>query len=81
MNITGGYFQVLDFVNRLDSLPRIIVVDSINVSGGAVSQLTVALTARMFVSANKPVAGSGATTTTTSTTVPGATTTTSAAGG
>ena len=34
MSISGGYSQVLDFMNRLDSLPRIIVIDTLNVSAG-----------------------------------------------
>jgi Tfp pilus assembly protein PilO len=89
MNITGGYFQVLDFVNRLDRLPRIVVIDGMTLSGSQGGQLTAQLTARMFVSAVKPVAGStgaagttGSATgsTTTSTAVPGATTTSSVAG-
>jgi len=81
ISITGGYFQVLDFVNRLDRLPRIVVVDNLSLTSAAAGQLTAAVTARMFVSAARPVAGSSATsgaaggTTTTSTTAPGATTT------
>ena len=36
MTISGGYSQVLDFINRLDALPRIVVIDGLNVaaSGG-----------------------------------------------
>jgi Tfp pilus assembly protein PilO len=74
MTITGGYFQVLDFVNRLDDLPRLVVIDSINVSGGEGGQLNVSLQARMFVGV--PPAEPGATTTTTATTAAAPTTTT-----
>jgi Tfp pilus assembly protein PilO len=85
MSISGGYFQVIDFLNLLDKLPRIVVIDSLSISGGgSTGQLSVTLQARMFISAAKPVAGSagaagaagasGATTTTTTTA--GATTTT-----
>ena len=83
MTANGGYFQVLDFVNRLDRLPRIVVIDSLSLSSGAAGGLTASITARMFVSAAKPVAGSTGTTgstTTTTTTVPGATTSVPAAG-
>jgi Tfp pilus assembly protein PilO len=93
LNITGGYFQVLDFINRLTDLTRIVVIDGLNVSGGTGGDLSVQLTGRMFT--NQPPAGTapvpgtpGATTTTTvvggatgatTTTVPGATTTTAVA--
>src|SRR6202035_1454821 len=32
MTITGSYFQVIDFVNRLDALPRLVVVDGLSLS-------------------------------------------------
>jgi Tfp pilus assembly protein PilO len=51
MTISGGYFQVLDYLNRLDELPRIVVVDSINVTpsaGDRADELSVALTGKMF---------------------------------
>jgi Tfp pilus assembly protein PilO len=76
ISATGGYFQVLDFVNRLNRLTRIVVIDSLNLgAGGDVNELSVQLTGRMFVTsvpagASAPAAG------TTTTTVPGATTTT-----
>jgi len=54
--------------------PRIVVVDSLSLSSGSAGQLSASISARMFISAAKPVAGSAATTTTT--TVAGATTTT-----
>ena len=86
INITGGYFQVLDFLNRLGSMPRIVIVDTVGISpAGAQGDLTVTLAARMFTTASPESAGTGggtggATTTTssTSTTVAGGGTTTTA---
>ena len=83
LSITGGYFQVIDFVNQLNRLPRLVVIDSMNVNaGGEAAQLSVQLAGRMFVSAvpagatapatAAPGGAAGATTTT----APGATTTT-----
>ena len=88
MSVSGGYFQVVDFVNRLNGLSRLVVIDSLGLTTGAPAAaatsastgLTVAITARMFVSAATPVAGpSGAPVTpggATTTTAPGAATTT-----
>jgi Tfp pilus assembly protein PilO len=89
LQIQGGYYQVLDFLNRLDQLPRIVVTDTLTVTSDNTSRLSVTLGARMFTRSIPPgFAGStpttapvGATTTTTvpgapTTTVPGATTTT-----
>lgn len=78
LQITGGYFQVLDFLNRLDALPRIVVTDGLALSGDAVAgRLSTGVTARMFVnpSAVAPPPGTPGVVTTTTTTVPGATTT------
>jgi Tfp pilus assembly protein PilO len=87
MSVTGGYFQVLDFVNRLDRLPRIVVVDSLVIgsgtgaaagTGAAPGQLQVAMQVRIFTTSTQPVAGStGATGASgaTTTTAPGGSTT------
>ncbi len=32
IQVQGGYFQVLDFMNRLDHLPRLVVATSVNLS-------------------------------------------------
>jgi len=84
LSISGGYFQVVDFVNRLDGLPRLVVIDSLGLTGaaqtGTSTGLTVSISARMFVREATPVAGTtgapitpgGATTTT----APGSATTT-----
>jgi len=80
MAIAGGYFQVLDFINRLNALPRIVVVDSLTMAGGASSaQLQVTLQERIFTTSVQPVSG-GATGASTTTTTPGATTTTRSGG-
>ena len=75
-------------MNRLNGLSRLVVIDSLNLTGGAQassgssSGLNVAIAARMFVRAATPVAGPGPGTpvtpggATTTTTAPGASTTT-----
>lgn len=75
MNVKGGYFQVLDYLNRLDDLPRLVVIDSLAVTpedNGAV--LLVTIQGRMFVTTVPVAAGAAGATTTT--TVPGSPTTT-----
>ncbi|MDA8195969.1 MAG: type 4a pilus biogenesis protein PilO [Actinomycetota bacterium] len=32
LQVGGGYFQVLDFINRLDHLPRLVTVNSVNLT-------------------------------------------------
>lgn len=83
LQIKGGYFQVLDFLNRLDALPRLVVTDGLNVSAEASAspRLTVAVTARMFVRAVPAAFGGTAVATTTTVPPAGATTTTTVAGG
>ena len=84
LSISGGYFQVVDFVNRLNGLPRLVVIDSLGLTAGAQATgstgLTVSISARMFVREATPVAGTTGTPITpggaTTTTAPGATTTT-----
>ncbi|HUQ40455.1 MAG TPA: type 4a pilus biogenesis protein PilO [Acidimicrobiales bacterium] len=68
LSVTGGYFQVLDFMNRLEAMPRIVVVDTLNLSGNPV--ISAQITARMFVSGLPPEALTPAPTVpTTSTTI------------
>jgi Tfp pilus assembly protein PilO len=89
MTATGGYFQVLDFMNRLNSLPRVVVIDGLTLGAQAqsgASQLQVSLQGRIFTTSSRPVGGAtsttgGATGATTTTTAAGATTTTTRAGG
>jgi Tfp pilus assembly protein PilO len=75
--VKGGYFQVLDFLNRVDDLPRIVVVDSLDLGADeegeataatASTGLTATITARMFTGAAPAApadATAGATTATT----------------
>lgn len=49
LTVNGGYFQVVDFLNELNDLPRIVVTDSLSVTAGNdPSRLAVSLTARIF---------------------------------
>jgi Tfp pilus assembly protein PilO len=88
MTATGGYFQVLNFINLLNQLPRLVVVDGLTLGAqGGAAQLQVSLQERIFTTSSRPVAGATGTTggatpgATTTTTAPGATTTTTRAGG
>lgn len=81
ISIRGGYFQVLDYMNRLADLSRIVVIDSIGISGataesGSGIELSVTIAGRMFIV--EALAEGGVPTTTTTTTAPGATTTVTA---
>jgi Tfp pilus assembly protein PilO len=85
VTVDGGYFQVLDYLNRLEAMDRIVVVDTLSLTpsggeDGEAVRLSVSLAARMFTSAAPEdvpsatpapatQASTGATTTTT-TTVP-----------
>ena len=35
IQIEGGFFQVLDYLNRLEDLDRLVIVDSVNITTGA----------------------------------------------
>lgn len=87
ISVTGGYFEVLDYLTRLESIPRVVVVDSLNLTPGGSDEgpleIAVSLTARMFTQTvpgavtEVPISSDGGTTT-----VPGeATTTTETTGG
>jgi Tfp pilus assembly protein PilO len=62
IQIKGGFFQVLDYLNRLEDLSRLVIVDGINAtaSGDSINAATgpptlaVSLTARMFTRAAPP---------------------------
>jgi Tfp pilus assembly protein PilO len=65
VQIKGGFFQVLDYLNRLEDMGRLVVVDGINISAAASAGassgapiLSVTLTARMFTRA-APAAPAG----------------------
>jgi Tfp pilus assembly protein PilO len=70
---SGGYFQVLDWLNRLDLLPRIVVIDTLSLSAAPSASLSVSLSARMFTTATAIT--SGAPTTSVTPTAPAATST------
>jgi Tfp pilus assembly protein PilO len=54
ITVTGGYFAVLDYLDRLDELPRIVVIDSLSLTPGDTAggspELSVAISGRMFTS-------------------------------
>ena len=78
ITVTGSYFATLDYLHRLEELPRIVVIDTLGLSEGSsegVQALSVAITARMF-STNAPQVVT--TTTTTEPPASGETTTTTA---
>jgi Tfp pilus assembly protein PilO len=61
--VEGGYYQVLDYLNRMENLDRLVVVDGVEIAsaeaGGesdATGDLTATLTARMF---SQPTAAVG----------------------
>lgn len=54
LQVNGGYFQMLDFLNRLSGMPRLVVTDTLSVGTGEDEALTVAISARMFVRAVPP---------------------------
>ena len=79
IQVKGGYFQVLDFMNRLDNLPRLVVTSTLSLSGsgqttGAYSstgsQVSASLRAAIY-SQSIPPGVPGLPTVTTTTTVPG----------
>lgn len=80
MQVNGGYFQVMDFLNRLDAMPRIVVVDGLTMSADGTGRLSATLTARMFTQPSAVPPPPGQTTTTTAPAA-GGTTTTVAGGG
>lgn len=61
----GGYFQLLDFLNRVSALHRIVVIDGLNISSTATESdfgppdLTFQMNARAFVASSDPLAGGG----------------------
>jgi Tfp pilus assembly protein PilO len=49
LQIEGGYFQILDFLNRLNDLPRLVITDGLDIDSDDKAHLSVNLSARMFV--------------------------------
>jgi Tfp pilus assembly protein PilO len=68
IQVEGGYFQVLDYLNRLEELPRLVLVDTIGVTAAGAEgtgtfgapPLTASLTARMFTLSTSAVDPGGA---------------------
>ncbi len=64
LSVSGNYYKVLDFMNRINSLPRIVVISDINLVAGKQSATNVSptLTAQFSVQAfvNNPSLGTGA---------------------
>lgn len=60
MNVEGGYFQVQDFLVRLEGLPRAVKIGNVTLSAqtgtGGSPRLTASLNMKMFVAAPAPVA-------------------------
>lgn len=54
LQINGGYFQVLDFLNRINEMPRLVVTDGLTINSDDKAKLTVGITARMFVRSVPP---------------------------
>ena len=50
-SIAGGYFQILDFMNRLTDMQRLVVIDSVSLSPGETGRLSASLGTRMFTTA------------------------------
>jgi Tfp pilus assembly protein PilO len=52
ISVNGGYFQVRDYLNRLNDLPRLVVVDTVALTPGETAsgalRLAASLSARMF---------------------------------
>ncbi|MHB1912460.1 MAG: type IV pilus inner membrane component PilO [Acidimicrobiales bacterium] len=63
LNVSGGYYQIIDFINRLDTMSRLMVILGVDLgAGGTGSKLTATLTTDVFMS--KPLTVPTSTTTT-----------------
>jgi Tfp pilus assembly protein PilO len=69
IELNGGYFQVLDYLNRVETMSRLVVIDQISLSAAEQTEssseaptLTASLTARMFSQAASPASPATATT-------------------
>ncbi|MBV8951682.1 MAG: type 4a pilus biogenesis protein PilO [Actinobacteria bacterium] len=79
MQLEGGFSQVYDYLNRLENMQRLVLVDSVNLTSKASTSaqpvLSVAVSARMFTRAAAQTGSAGGPATATSTTTPSSTTT------
>jgi Tfp pilus assembly protein PilO len=87
LSTSGRYFQIVDFVDQLQQLPRVYVITSLNISGGAPQQptypatlftptLTAAIAATTFYTGTPPATAASAPSSPQTTVVPGSTATT-----
>jgi type II secretory pathway component PulM len=83
MQLEGGFYQVYDYLNRLENMQRLVLVDSVSLSskgqgGGSPDPvLGASVSARMFTRAGPQGGGTSGGGTTTPTTAPNAPSTTS----
>lgn len=66
ISVNGDYFSVLDYLDRINALPRIVVIDNLSLAPQASNTgelLTVSLTARMFATSAPQIAPTTTTTT------------------
>ncbi len=86
IEVKGGYFELLDYVNRLEDLPRVVVLDGLTLNAAETeasgTELSASLTTRVFTAdpdadvdttATAAAGATEGTTTTTTTTTPGGT--------
>jgi Tfp pilus assembly protein PilO len=73
ISVRGEYFSVLDYLERLADMPRIVVVDSLGLSPepdqAGLQELSVQVAARMFATSAPQLGGAAAGTATTTTTI------------
>ncbi|MDA8116849.1 MAG: type 4a pilus biogenesis protein PilO [Actinomycetota bacterium] len=88
IQVKGGYFQVLDFLNRLDNLPRLVVTNTLGLTGSGTqtgpvtngSQVSASLQAKIFTQ-NIPIGTPGVPIASTTTTIASAGSTNTTAAG
>jgi Tfp pilus assembly protein PilO len=56
LSVSGTYFQVVDFMNRLNAMPRVVVIDTVNLAGDKSGKISAQLSARMFMQSSSTVA-------------------------
>lgn len=64
ITVRGGYFEALDYLDKMSALERVVVIDTLALTPGATStdlgDLSIAMTARMFTTAVPPAAAAAA---------------------
>jgi len=66
VSLSGTYFQLIDFINKLGTMPRLAVVDSFSLGSPDKSgKITTSISARVFVSPASSVVPAAPTITTT----------------